>query len=500
MNKRISADKASIGYWACLSVVAVILPALAILMTEGRASFAMALAVCVTVYSGYRLSYLAFFSPRSMLQLTFWMFVYCWLGLAASVQLKADLYPWPRATDSDGFLWTEALIIVGIAAYEMGVRFKGRPNGARPTILTIAPPSVQRFVILTLGCLAISSWAIYQQGGPSEVLRTRYEIGRTAKTSGRALSQRQTDISLQRVPPVVALLVAIYMFSDKLSSRRKRRFLAVSITALVLFNLVANYPPSLPRTFLGFILVSIAALVLRNRARFVPLFFLTMIFGLTVLFPYADYFRSQTGYTTADIASPTQKLIEKSDYDAFEMVANTVQAVKVRGVAYGYNFLGAALFFVPRSIWPEKPHGTGWTVGEIVGYSSLSLILSSPLWAEFYYGGGFPLLIVGFWFYGYLTRRAERQEFRPPIAAVFVAYAAGLQTYLLRGDLLNAVSIIAPGAILLFMFVCKPVRSRSAMRGPKRLMYSELGIWRPKGLLSETNSPVTIRRDGSPVL
>jgi hypothetical protein len=475
-------------------VLGAILPALVIIMTDGEANFAMALAICVTVYAGFRLSYLSFYSPRSILQLTFWMFVYCWLGLAASAQLKSGHFPWQTATSGDDLILSEAMIILGIGAYEISVRFRGKPTVARPRFFTLGSPSLSRFVLLTVACVAMSSWAIYRKGGLSEVLQTRYEIQRTAKSSGKALSENLIDTSLQRVPPVVALLVAVYLLSEKLSSRRKRRFLALSATALVLFNLVANYPPSLPRTYLGFILVSIAALLLRNRLKLVPLFILSMIVGLVFLFPYADYFRSARGYSADDLTAPTQKLIEKGDYDAFQMVANTVKAVRQRGVVYGYNFLGAFLFYVPRSIWPEKPHGTGYMVGEVVGYSFL--VLSSPLWAEFYYGGGIPLLIVGFWAYGYMTRRAERQEFRSPATAVFIAYAAGVQIYLLRGDLLNSVALFGPGALLLFMFVGRRVSSRSRVERPARIAYSQIRGWQAGGSWKTANVAVR-EQDGS---
>jgi hypothetical protein len=472
----------------------------AIIMTDGNASIAMVLAVCVTVYAGYRLSYLSFYSPRSFLQLTFWMFVYCWLGLAASVQLKADQFPWPTATDGDDLLWTEAAIVLGIAAYEVGIRLRGKPGGGRPTFFTLGRPSLPRFALLALACVALSSWAIYMQGGLGEVLQTRYELKREATSSGRALSERLTYVTAQRVPPVVALLVGIYLLFAKYPSRRKQRFVNVSVTALVLFNLVANYPPSLPRMFLGFIVVSISALILRKRTKLVPLFIVSMIVGLIVLFPYADYFRSQTGYSTSDISAPTQKLIERSDYDGFQMVANTVKVVKDRGVSYGYNFLGAFLFFVPRSIWPEKPHGTGWMVGEVVGYSGLSLILSSPLWAEFYYSGGIFLTIVGFLAYGYMTGRAERQEFRSPTAAVFLAYAAGLQIFLLRGDLLNTVAYFGPGAILLLMFVARTAPSRSPVARSPRLRYTVLDGWGPSRLRQEAVAVLPTKPGEAPLL
>ena len=483
MHVRTSSENIPIRFLSCVSVLGVILPVLAIVMTDGRPSFLLAIATCVTVYAGFRLSYLAFYSAGSILQLTFWIFVYCWLGLAAMVQLKAGRFPWPTATDSDDFVRAEVVVILGLAAYETGVRFSRKPTHARPAFFTLGLPSLGRFTLLTFACLAISSWAIYKKGGASEVVRTRYELKGISKRSGMAQSDLLTYTSLQRVPPVVSLLVSIYLFTQKRAFRRHRRYLTLILTGLILFNLVANYPPSLPRLYLGFILFSIASLILRSRAKLVPLFVLGMIVGLTVLFPYTDYFRTRAGYGAHDLEAPTQKLIDKPDYDVFQMISNTVKVVNERGVARGYNFLGAMLFFVPRAVWPEKPHGTGWAVGQQVGY--LMLNLSSPLWAEFYYGGGIMLVIVGFWVYGYATRRSERQAFRFSTKPLFVAYAAGMQMFLLRGDLLNSVAYFAPGALLLFMFVGQPAWSQSAAATSTQVARSKMTGLQPRLLLGK---------------
>jgi hypothetical protein len=478
-----SAKRMPVGVLACFSVIGVILPALALVVTDGDVGLATVVATGITVYAGFRLSYLSFYAPSSILQLTFWVFVYCWLGLAASAQLKAGRFPWPAATSSDDSLWTEGVIIAGIAAYETGVRFSGKPTRVPPLMFSLGRPSLCRYELLTLACLAISCWAIYKQGGASEALRTRYERQRMARLSTKVQSERLTVGALQRVPPVVALLVSVYLFTEKkLTSRRERRLAALTLTALILFNLVANYPPALPRLSLGFILVSITALLLRNRAKLVPFFVLGMIFALTVLFPYTDYFRSQGGYSTSDIAAPTQKLIQKPDYDAFQMIANTVRVVRERGIAVGHNVLGSLFFFVPRAIWREKPYGTGRTVGELVGYSRLNLNLSSPLWAEFYYGGGIFFVIGGFWLYGSITRRAERSESQSPASATVLAYAAGVQIFLLRGDLMNSVAFFAPGALLLLMFIGKPVWSRSPVVRSRPVAGPKPRVWQP-GLL-----------------
>jgi hypothetical protein len=233
---------------------------------------------------------------------------------------------------------------------------------------------------------------------------------------------------------------------------QRQRLLVYATTAiLTAFNLLANYPPSLARLQLGFVAISLAMLFLRGRARAIPIFTVSLVLGMTLLFPYTDYFRSESGYSMGDLDSPIQTLVQKPDYDAFQMISNTESVSRERGFAYGRNLLGALLFFVPRAAWPDKPRGTGWTVGEEVGYPFLNL--SSPLWAEFDYSGGIVLVLVGFYLYGRAAVRIEQSSLHSPAGGLLLAYAAGTQTFLLRGDLLNAVACYAPGALLLLVFV-----------------------------------------------
>jgi hypothetical protein len=97
------------------------------------------------------------------------------------------------------------------------------------------------------------------------------------------------------------------------------------------------------------------------------------------------------------------------------------------------------LFFVPRSIWPDKPFGSGLVVFEELGYWYVNV--SMPLPMEFFLAAGTIGLVLGMVAVGGLVARLEsaclragRVVGRTP-ADVFVALAGGFAIITMRGSL-----------------------------------------------------------------
>jgi len=435
-------------------VLGVVAPALLLADSPGSLTLEVLLSCSIAAYSSWKLSRLAFTPRPRYLQLTFWLFVYCWLGLAAAVQTKTGIFPWPAFRQSPAnILRTDVVIIMGLTAYEFGVRnrrIRRITNGRR----LLRPPDFTRYLTLIACCIALSLASIEAQGGLKSVLITRYDASQAHRAQESATSAVLLYSSLQRVPPMIGLLVTLYLFMY-VRYRRRRASLAAILVVLVIYNLIANYPPSLPRVSLGSDVIAISILLLGKWRQWRAAFTFAMIAVLAVLFPYLDYFRSSAGYTLYDIQRPSHLLAAKPDYDAFQMISNSVAAASDYGNDYGYHILGSALFFIPRHLWPEKPYGTGHSVAMRIGYRFLDV--SSPLWSEFYYAAGLPLVILGFWIYGRFSRRLEWTIHEAPTASlVFVAYVAGFQIFLLRGDLLNAVAYSVPSIALLMCFLVRP--------------------------------------------
>jgi len=434
-----------------LFVLLIALPAFILVAITDDLTTELLLSYVIILYSGARLTFLAFRREHCYFQITFCLFVYCWLGLASAAQVASRYYPWAASRQSSAnLIETNLIILLGIGAYELGLYFYRRKSAGRSPWLRLSFPTNIRYIALTALSLAASFYSILAQGGVGAVMVQRNELQSTAQpmTKGDGLIYS----SLQHGPPLVALLVTISLLTSGFYTGRRKRLPQVLLIILIFYNLIANYPPALPRVTLGSAAVSIVFVLIASRPRLKPALVLGLTLALLILFPYLDYFRAAGGYTSYDLQHPREQLIHKPDYDAFQMLSNTVSVVSEQGTTGGSNLAGAFLFFVPRSLWASKAYGSGQAVGEIVGYRMLNL--SSPLWAELYFAAGLVGVSIGFLLMGYSTgwiQRASQSPSSPMLS--LVAYGAGFQVFMLRGDLQNSVAYSLPSIILILMFI-----------------------------------------------
>jgi hypothetical protein len=134
------------------------------------------------------------------------------------------------------------------------------------------------------------------------------------------------------------------------------------------------------------------------------------------------------------------------DYDAFRMSCYTMLTVDNVGISWGANILGAGLFFVPRSWWPEKPPPTSWVVYETADRSIEigTNNLSTPLMAEGYYAFGWMgALLISLLFWWVISRITllSRKDFYS-WAFLSRCLFAGLVLIFLRGTLTVGVSAV----------------------------------------------------------
>jgi hypothetical protein len=172
------------------------------------------------------------------------------------------------------------------------------------------------------------------------------------------------------------------------------------------------------------------------------------VFALIVVFPMADAFRYSAG-GEIKAAGPIEALTS-DDFDSYAEIDNTVLYVDRLGSTEGRQALGVVAFWVPRSIWPDKPVDTGILLADFRGYPFKNL--SAPLWCELYINGVWPALVVGMFGLGWLARREDdRVEATLRRSRAPGVYACILPFYLfilLRGSLLQAM------AALLVILVC----------------------------------------------
>lgn len=225
--------------------------------------------------------------------------------------------------------------------------------------------------------------------------------------------------------------------------------------------LIACFPTAMARynmaCIYGAVLILACAPVFEKRGLFALLF----LIGFLVVFPAANAYRWET-FTVSMFGEALIGSLANLphgfcavDYDAYSIVARTLKYVTEVGSTSGYQLLGALLFFVPRSLWPSKPEGSGNLVCAAQGQSVLNI--SSPLPAE----GAVNFGVIGIVLFAAIAALASRKldtwfvESESPLR-LFYPFACLLFFFMMRGDLLSSLAFSVGYAIsfVLCLVVC----------------------------------------------
>lgn len=420
-------------------VMVVIVPAIFISFTPHPPDHLWLGIMVIITASGLRYAWIVGDGRRRLIEMSFWVFTYVFLGLAPLVQLRLGEVPdtAPRIDHSlDGV--AIVLVLAGLAAFFAGQfgskiwQYGQKADSAGRFRRNI---SLRRSLILAAIALLVDLYFL-NRVGPGNALASRREFAGAvfAAFPNRAIGSVIFAMATMSILVAFIALVKCWQEADAKQWPLLFAIVVVGIMLAVVLNPISN-----ARYLAGTAALAVAALfglfATPNRFRLVAVL---AVAALVIIFPAADAFRYSS---TAEFKSnsPIESLISP-DYDAFAQINNTVLFVKREGVTNGQQALGVALFWVPRRIWPDKPADTGVLLADSRNYNVTNL--SAPLWAELYINGGWILLVVGMGAVGFASRVADRRiELSLRRARTPTILGCILPFYLiilLRGSLLQA--------------------------------------------------------------
>lgn len=373
----------------------------------------------------------------------FWLFVYVFLGLAGFTQLVFNREPMhfnhPEGIRTKAYL----IILVGLACYELGYTIRPRyaAMSRSRTVVT------KRVAIMVFIAVLLSPYFIQQFGGVGALFTSREAVSTAFGAHGLNTDSSKVLYGiiqgLGTILPLVGLIASLHMYR-----LRKSPFVGFSglaiIFAIGLVNIALNSPISNPRQWAGIVL---AACLLSHPRLAEGSLHKTISLALTLLFifgfPYSDYFR-HTGHRGLFSGGPKSAFLEKADYDVLPQLLNTVALQEEKGYTQGHQLASEFLFFVPRSLWPQKSIDTGSLVALHTGFSNRNL--SEPLWGEAYLDFGILGVVACFLLLGLASQRGDTafRRSQPPNGDshwwTILAWPmlATFQLILLRGSLLQA--------------------------------------------------------------
>lgn len=165
-------------------------------------------------------------------------------------------------------------------------------------------------------------------------------------------------------------------------------------------------------------------------------FIMSMVLGLLVVFPLLNNFRNMSGGKQVSLGFNFDQFLELH-FDAYSMF---MRVLTEDVVTNGKQLLGALFFFVPRSMWPNKPTGSGHYLMESMGADFTNV--SMPYFAEGYINFGVLGVILFVVLLAYIMAKFDSRywSMNEHVGLDQIKYCImlALLIFILRGDLMSS--------------------------------------------------------------
>jgi hypothetical protein len=355
------------------------------LLSTGRVnqlnSLTVAIQMAVIIWCAVRLTGLVRTGKPAPMAIGFWIYTYVFLGLAPLTQVVQGRFPGAAGVSLESTTTASLIVLLGIASYDLLRIVYGRVRHVEHRTRRLVFSEPRTAALAALGLVLAVAYAGWM--GLDVLFTSRLALDTTLRTLDPAVAA--VFVAAGTVPVFVALLAVIA------GKRRPSAPRWLAIAALTMANLTVTNVFSSPRYWVGTVFLS---LVLTagpppGRRRFQILVAATLA-GLLFVFPYADLYRNDRN-ASLQLAPISEQFATSGDYDSYQQITLGVAYTRINGMQMGRQLTGAALFFVPRSVWPAKPQDTGTVLAQSAGYRFTNL--SAPLWIEGYLDFG-PLGVI----------------------------------------------------------------------------------------------------------
>lgn len=244
-------------------------------------------------------------------------------------------------------------------------------------------------------------------------------------------------------------LTVIYSANFMFERRRYRKIFAINFLCM----LVTSFPTVLSR---GGAAVMYGALIIqlfrknRHSRLFITLFILAFMF----IFPFMNAFRyaAFSSVNITDAFANTMLNISNvwiaGDYDAYTTLCMTIEYVSEHGLTVGIQLAGALLFWIPRTLWPGKPIGSGHMIAQSRGFTFTNI--SCPLPGECYINFGVAGVIVLGFILGVVARKLDSRYWKGNNVDFDVLYSIIMiiAFILSRGDAMQYIASITSYVVI----------------------------------------------------
>lgn len=390
-----------------------------------------------------------------------WLFYLIFFVVAPFSQYINDYFCWDFYLSDEILLQTNAVVLLWgiffLACYTLGGSGR-KVSFMQGRELRISRISRKACFVL-FGLSAISTVAMVGMVGLDGLLsRSSFDLG---------LDQTATLIAgtFFRGIPLFAFVLILVRWRKK-----KDSFILLAVSfALVL---ISNFPFSMSRYSMAVAYGGVALLVFPVLGKRKGLFALLFLAAFVVIFPAINAFRNIDVSLPLFIDAIGNSIIRiprgflSGDYDAYSMLARTLLYVESNGSTMLYQLCGALAFFIPRSLWPSKPVGSGSMIAAEQG--QLFVNLSCPLPAEGVINLGL-IGLVAFSVFAALACRIIDKKFQEEALGDLMPlypFIALFLFFVMRGDLLSSWAYLAGNIVvyLILLFIADSLHDKTQVR------------------------------------
>lgn len=383
-----------------------------------------------------------------------WIFVYIFLFLAPMFQFRYSDFPWNLSPTNGDIIAANLVIILWSIIYMFARLIKSKDYKAKVISNHSAKIHPITIGISFLLSTIIIIYALIRIGFIN--LLSRYSYTNSLFESGNSMLFLIFNTTIRSFAIFSFVLLLFYI-----KGKRQNVFRLFLLLISGFYVFLLYFPLGSGRFWLYMIYLGIFILLFKKIKGRYTLFIVTL-FGLVYILPIINIFRYSNFLDSNFSITFTDGMAEtflSGDFDAYSMIVRTISFVSDNGITFGYQLLGAIFFFIPRSIWSNKPIGSGAFIGEHLGLAFTNI--SSPIIAEAIINFGYiGVVLIAFIFSRLVLKLDRRYNYyssnrSPIIINLLYPFIVGFTFLIMRGDLLSAFSnligFIIPAIILLII-------------------------------------------------
>lgn len=356
-----------------------------------------------------------------------YLFIYMFVGIAPLYQYANNVSIWGGLPLSgDDYFYTNVFFIIALFFYDIFYYIFSRNN----KILKNSKERISKYNKLLPLTLAVFStlFTLYAFRSYPILLLFR-EFQDEGKITFNTFSNTSLNLLYTIViRPIPVIILTLY----NIIYRRFDKYFYI----LLLLILITNFPLSLPRFYVAGLYFPLLCSIFPNLLRRDILLKGLFLFGILYVFPFLNQGRTVTDFSDIKFSfSINYDMFLEGHFDSFQ---NFARVIVNNTVTYGRQLFGVLIFWLPRSIYPNKPIGSGGYIADEynLDFDHISLNYWGEGWINF---GmlGVPVFSI---ILAYINSKFDKIYWKthctPYMFTIYCLYL-GLTFFILRGDLIS---------------------------------------------------------------